>query len=256
MATAHPTATPDRARAALGLAIAAALATIGLTAVAFWLSYEALHDLATDHHLSGPRAWAWPATLDSFIVVGELLVLRASLLRRVDWFAIGLVALGSAGSIVLNVVSVGKVDPITQVVAAIPPTAALLAFTALMRQIFRALAAPAPAPGPKPRWWSRRKPAASQLDPATTELTQASAPAIPPMPARKPIAYRDDRAAVVRPLYDSGYRPGTAEMRAALQAAGHGQLTGGTIRGRIRAEVEEHEPELADYPERQFAIAG
>lgn len=258
MAASHPIPAPDRARAALGLAVAAALATIGLTAVAFWLSYEALHDLATDHHLTGPRAWAWPATLDSFIVVGELLVLRASLLRRVDWFAIALVALGSAGSIVLNVVSVGKVDPITQVVAAIPPTAALLAFTALMRQIFRALAAP--VAGPRPRRWRRRTDAAPQQAPAAIESTQVNAPAIPPKPAAPPalppVAYADPRAAVVRPLYNSGFRPTTGEMSAALQAAGHGKLTGGTIRGRIRAEVEAHEPHLAAYPERQFAIAG
>lgn len=256
MAASHPIPAHDRARTIRGLAIAAALATIGLTGVAFWLSYEALHDLATGHHLTGPRAWAWPATLDSFIVVGELLVLRASLLRKVDWFAIGLVALGSAGSIVLNVVSVGKVDPITQVVAAIPPTAALLAFTALMRQIFRALAAPAPepTPAPKPRWWHRWTRTAPQQAPATAELTHVNAPAaIPPMPTRKPIAYKDPRAAVVRPLYDSGFRPTTGEMSAALQQAGHGTLTGGMIRGTIRAEVELHEPHLRGYPERAFA---
>jgi hypothetical protein len=39
-------------------------------------------------------------------------------------------------------------------------------------------------------------------------------------------------------------------MRAALFAAGHGRVGDSTIRGTIRAEVEEHEPTLADYPQR------
>jgi outer membrane biosynthesis protein TonB len=67
----------------------------------------------------------------------------------------------------------------------------------------------------------------------------------PPRPA---IVYRDPRCAAVRPLYDNGTRPGTAAMRDALIAAGHGRVGDSTIRGTIRAEIEEHEPELADYP--------
>ncbi len=122
------------------LAVIAAVATIGLTGIAFWLSYESLHDLAAGHHLHGPRAWAWPATLDSFIVIGETLTLRASLARRIDWWAIGLTAAGSIGSIVLNIASVGDTDTLTRVVAAVPPVAALLAFGALMRQLHGALA--------------------------------------------------------------------------------------------------------------------
>jgi hypothetical protein len=250
MATAHPTATHDRTRAVLGLAIGAALVTIALTAVAFWLSYEALHDLATDNRLTGARAWAWPATLDSFIVVGELLVLRASLLRRIDWFAIALVASGSAGSIILNVVSVGEgVDPITQVVAAIPPLAALLAFTALMRQFFRALAAPArPEPTPRHRRLAERRETARPPLTAVTAPSRPAVPALPPMPTTPPVAYKDARAAALRPLYDGGFRPGTATMRAALEQAGYGVLSDGFIRGTLRAEVERVEPVLATLP--------
>jgi hypothetical protein len=129
------------------LAVGAAYLTVGLTAVTFWLSYAALHDLAATHHLRGARAWAWPATIDAFIVVGELLILRASLLRQLDWFAMFLVGSGSTASIALNVVSVGHVDTTVRVVAAVPPVAALLAFSALMRQIYRALTtSPAAAP--------------------------------------------------------------------------------------------------------------
>ncbi|MEY9837079.1 DUF2637 domain-containing protein [Streptacidiphilus sp. EB103A] len=135
------------------LAIAAAAVTIALTAAAFWLSYEHLHDTAAQHGLHDQaRAWVWPATVDGFIIVGEILVLRASLAHRVDPVAIALTAVGSLGSIVLNVVGTGAHLPrLDYVVSAIPPSAALLAFGALMRQLHAYLTAPdaVPAlPGP------------------------------------------------------------------------------------------------------------
>lgn len=119
------------------LAIGAALVIIALTVAAFWLSYAHLHAVAAEHGLgqSPARSWAWPATLDLFIVAGELLMLRASLARATDWWAIGLTVVGSGGSIALNVFGVGGSDPLAYVTAAVPPTAALLAFGALMRQV-------------------------------------------------------------------------------------------------------------------------
>lgn len=149
--TAAPAAeiTPrPRITADLGLAIGAAAVTIALTGVAFWLSYAHLHDVAAGHGLAGERAWAWPATLDLFIIAGELLMLRAALQHRIDWWAIALTVAGSGGSIALNVVGVGDgAEPLDYVVAGIPPTAALLAFGALMRQVHQHLAHRAtPAP--------------------------------------------------------------------------------------------------------------
>lgn len=74
-------------------------------------------------------------------------------------------------------------------------------------------------------------------------------PAIEPAPVQAPaIVYRDARCTAIRPLYDHGTRPGTAAMRDALLTAGHGRVGDSTIRGVIRAEVEEHEPHLATYP--------
>ncbi|MEI5008604.1 DUF2637 domain-containing protein [Streptomyces sp. PmtA] len=136
------------------LAIAAGLVIIALTGAAFWLSYAHLAEVALSHGLrkAPERAWAWPATLDLFIVAGELLMLRAALAKRVDWWAIGLTAAGSVGSIVLNVAGVtGSRDPgavplLDYVVAAVPPTAALLAFGALMRQVHQAIAKRAEEP--------------------------------------------------------------------------------------------------------------
>lgn len=125
------------------LAVIAAVATAALTGTAFWLSYEHLHDVAAAHGLerSPTRAWAWPATVDMFIVIGEVLILRASLMRRVDWWAVGLAIAGSLGSIALNVAGVGTgARPMDYIVAAVPPVAALLAFGALMRQVHEAIA--------------------------------------------------------------------------------------------------------------------
>jgi hypothetical protein len=136
--------TPRRA-----LAAAAGLVIVALTAAAFWLSYAHLAGVAFTHGLqtSPVRAWAWPACLDLFIVAGELLMLRAALTRSTDWWAIGLTVIGSGGSIALNVAGVGTTAAaLDYVVAAVPPTAALLAFGALMRQVHQALAGTAPAP--------------------------------------------------------------------------------------------------------------
>lgn len=134
------------------LAAGAAGVTIALTAGAFWLSYEHLHDVAAANGLQDARAWAWPGTVDLFIVAGELLILRAALRGRLDWFAYLLTAAGSLGSIALNVAGVGwGADPLEYVVAAVPPVAALLAFAALMRQVHEALAKRVDVPIAPPR---------------------------------------------------------------------------------------------------------
>lgn len=101
-------------------------------------------------------------------MAGELLMLRAALKRQVDGWAIALTAVGSVGSIVLNVAGVtgnrdpGTVPVLDYVVAAVPPTAALLAFGALMRQIHQALA--------------ERETGASNDAPATSEVRPEPAP--------------------------------------------------------------------------------
>lgn len=124
---------------------------VALTVGGFWLSYAHLAEVAGNHGLRGSpaRRWAWPATLDAFIVAGELLMLRAGLRRVTDRWAIALTGVGSVGSIALNVAGVsgtgdaGAVPMLDYVVAAVPPTAALLAFGVLMRQIHQLVAEPA-----------------------------------------------------------------------------------------------------------------
>ncbi|GAA3777982.1 hypothetical protein GCM10023083_13220 [Streptomyces phyllanthi] len=73
----------------------AGIVIVALTAGAFWLSYAHLAEVAAQHGLrdSPTRRWAWPATLDAFIVAGELLMLRAGLRRVTDKWAIGVTAI-------------------------------------------------------------------------------------------------------------------------------------------------------------------
>ncbi|MCX2923178.1 MULTISPECIES: DUF2637 domain-containing protein [Streptomyces] len=129
---------------------AAGLVIVALTAGAFWLSYAHLADVAGQHGLGATpiRRWAWPATLDAFIVAGELLMLRAALRRITDPWAIAVTAAGSVGSIALNVAGVSGTDNarsvplLDYVVAAVPPAAAMVAFGVLMRQIHQLVASP------------------------------------------------------------------------------------------------------------------
>lgn len=276
MAKQKPTTPPPpTATSGLGLAVGAAVIITAITGIAFWLSYHHLHDVAARNGLGmdPARAWAWPAVLDLFYLAGELLILRASYLRTVDPWAIALTAIGALGSIGLNVAGVGPDAAVLEyTVAAVPPVAALLAFGALMRQLHvwfarrteTTQAAPVvtvqraevPVP-PKPEQ-APAVPAAEEPAKRTTyrldSFAEQYVPNEPkaeeqePEPQRPAIVYRDPRCAAVRPLYDGGTRPGTAAMRDALIAAGHGRVGDSTIRGTIRAEIEEHEPELADYP--------
>ncbi|WP_327324587.1 DUF2637 domain-containing protein [Streptomyces sp. NBC_01210] len=136
--------------------VAAGCVIVGLTAGAFWLSYAHLAEVAGRHGLGNApqRQWMWPATLDAFIVAGELLMLRAGLRRVPDWWAVALTVAGSVGSIALNVAGVSgtrdntAVPLLDYVVAAVPPTAALLAFGVLMRQIHQLIAEPSDPAGP------------------------------------------------------------------------------------------------------------
>lgn len=254
------TSPPPAATNGLGLAIGAAVIITAITGIAFWLSYHHLHDVAAGNGLGmdPARAWAWPAVLDLFYLAGELLILRASYLRTVDWWAIALTAVGALGSIGLNVAGVGTDAPVLQyVVAAVPPVAALLAFGALMRQL---------------HVWFASRAATTQVTPVVADLVvppmPEQAPALPAAeeqpdpedeqesaaqeqrPERPKIRYTDARCAIIRPLYNTGYRPTTGEMAAVLEDAGLIAPGASTLRGILRKEIETKEPHLAALPGR------
>ncbi|MFF4133721.1 DUF2637 domain-containing protein [Streptomyces mirabilis] len=266
----------------------ASVLTVVLTAVAFWLSYEHLQEVAAAHGMAEAvaRSWAWPATVDLFIVIGELLILRASLAHKVDWWAIGLVTAGDGASIGLNVAGVGQdASALNYVVAAVPPVAALLAFGALMRQVHAYLARRAltgvdtPPPGVEapstPVMVSVDRPTpplsvepageaepmpelpapAAEVEEASTPVAAEAAPVTASSTAVDlctPVVYPNRVDQLVRALYGTDFtQPSTARMTQAMTAAGLGasESTARTARGRVKAR----EPHLADFP---TAIAG
>ncbi|MFH9826743.1 DUF2637 domain-containing protein [Streptomyces bobili] len=260
MAEQQPTHTPPpRATGGLGLAIGAATIICLITGIAFWLSYHHLHDVAAGNGLGmdPARAWAWPAVLDLFYLAGELLILRASYLRTVDWWAIALTAVGALGSIGLNVAGVGTNAPALQyVVAAVPPVAALLAFGALMRQLHVWFASRAETTQAAPVVTVEQLPVPPMPEQAPAVPPAAALPAIePPAEEQQPErperpTYSDARCAIIRPLYESGYRPTTGEMKEALEAAKLTAPGASTLRGVLRKEIEQHEPALGALPQR------
>ncbi|MER7396953.1 DUF2637 domain-containing protein [Streptomyces sp. NPDC000151] len=166
---------PQAERTAILVAGAVIMA---LTIAAFWLSYAHLASVAESHGLatSPVRRWAWPGTIDLFILAGEVLMFRAALRHVTDWWAIGLTVAGSLGSIGLNVAGVGTDAPLLDyVVAAVPPSAALLAFGALMRQVHTLVTDPAPVSEPMPA-----------AEPVTVERAPEPPPAELPAPAAVP----------------------------------------------------------------------
>lgn len=248
---------------ALTLAVIAAAASIILTGAAFWLSYEHLHDVAHAHGLAdAARAWAWPATVDLFVVIGEVLMLRAALAGRTDRWAVFLTVAGSGGSICLNVAGVGAdADVMDYVVAAVPPVAALLAFGAIMRQIHGVLAsrvAAQPVKSVAPPVAAR--PAAAT--PAATPRPAITPAAATPAPARSATPYKTSTppataaAATDGPGYEPGspqyvvhalwlslgHRPTEGQIVTALGAAGLANSRAQA--GKIRRQVEGEDKEL------------
>ena len=143
------TTTADRiaGRTVTGVMAAMVAATAAATAVGFWLSYNGLHEFAVRAGLSGAEAWAWPASVDLFIVAGEAGVTISALRRERDWGAWVYLALGFAASVTGNVLHVhpGQLPWAPYAVAAVPPMAAMAALAALLRIVYRLATARASA---------------------------------------------------------------------------------------------------------------
>ncbi|MFC9465189.1 hypothetical protein [Streptomyces coelicoflavus] len=92
---------------------------------------------------------------------------------------------------------------------------------------------------------------APALPPAEHQEQEQERPALEEQrPKRPAIRYSDPRCAILRPLYDAGFRPTTGEMREALEAQRITPPSASTLRGVLRAEIEKHEPALAQLPAR------
>jgi hypothetical protein len=126
-------------RTVTGVIAGMVVATAAATMVGFWLSYDGLHEFALRAGLRGPEAWAWPASVDLFILAGEAGVTIAALRRDRDRAAWCYLGLGFAASVTANVLHVdpGVLHWTRYAVAAVPPVAAMLALAALLRQVYR-----------------------------------------------------------------------------------------------------------------------
>jgi hypothetical protein len=114
-----------------------AIVTVAATAVGFWLSYAGLHSFAVRAGLHGPEAWAWPSSVDLFILAGELGITISTLRDgKTDWRAWVYFGAGAGPSVAFNVLHVLHIVVWAKyAVAATPPVAAVLALAALMQQV-------------------------------------------------------------------------------------------------------------------------
>ena len=129
------------------------------------MSYDALHSLAVEQGVPAPLAWLWPLVVDGFIVVASLSVVRAVADRRHAAYPWLLVLAFSSISVAFNVVHAAP-TVVARFVAAIPPTALVLSFELLMRQLRQQLSTnPAPSRGTDPQLATSRAPTPPQLTP-------------------------------------------------------------------------------------------
>jgi hypothetical protein len=134
-------------RTVTGVVAGMVAATALATATGFWLSYAGLHDFAVRSGLHGAEAWAWPGSVDLFILAGESGVTVSALRRQQDRAAWMYLLIGFSASVTANVMhaEAGMPGWTRYAVAAVPPVAAMLALAALLRQVYRLAAAPVPA---------------------------------------------------------------------------------------------------------------
>jgi len=175
------------ARTVSGVMAAMVTATAAATVVGFWLSYNGLHAFALRAGMSGPEAWAWPASVDLFIAAGEAGVTISALHRRRDPMAWAYLAAGFAASVTGNVLHVhpGHLPWPPYAVAAVPPAAAMAALAALLRIVYRmAMDTNAPQTVSRPRATVRTRQRASATRTGTPrQRVMAALVASPDVPA-------------------------------------------------------------------------
>ncbi len=107
---------------------------LGLALAGFAMSYDALHSLALTQGVPAALAWMWPLVVDGFIVVASLSAVRAVAAGRRAGYPWLLVLTFSAISVAFNVAHAAP-TVVARFVAAIPPTALVLSFELLIRQL-------------------------------------------------------------------------------------------------------------------------
>lgn len=121
-----------RGRVAVGTATAG---TVLIAALAFWLSFTALTNLAQRSGVAERQAWAWPLIVDGLIVVATVAVVALDR-KRAAWYPWLLLMAGTLVSVTANALHATVAadpdvpGPLAGCVAAVPPLV-LLASTHL-----------------------------------------------------------------------------------------------------------------------------
>jgi hypothetical protein len=262
-ATPQPTAGPWYARLATTAGRPAVLAATLI------MSMPGEYHVAKFAGWSDPWAYGMPFSLSAYAGIAAVVAAtRPKGARGRASATIGAgfaIVLALAAQVVAHLVQTGHMDHnqawLIAVTSMVPP--------AVLAHLLHLAATPVPKPTPVVA------PSTSSDAPVVERVVveQPPAPAVPPMPEQAPalppatpqpddepaaehrparlaIHYSDPRCAILRPLYDSGFRPTTGEMRDALLAANVAAPSASTLRGVLRAEIEKHEPELAELPAR------
>lgn len=92
------------------LSISTGVLTLLLAMSAFALSYSVLYELATTYGFKPWLAWLWPLSLDAFVVIATIAIVRNSLCGESTKYPIFLVGIFSLLSIILNIIDTS--DPV------------------------------------------------------------------------------------------------------------------------------------------------
>lgn len=137
--------------------------TIGLVLVSissFILSYHTLVVMAMDHGMPIWLAWLWPLSMDLFMMIGCLTVIRFKMLKQstlYPWVVVIITTLASIGFNIASVYNTG--DPLTMCMYGVPPLTVFIALELLLLIIKIEQAAIK-----KPRRRTPRKPVVKQTE--------------------------------------------------------------------------------------------
>lgn len=191
---------------------------VGFLALAsFVLSYEALWTLAIDSEVNFWLAWLWPLTLDFFVLVASLSILRNSLNGHPRLYAWTLVVVFTALSIVFNAIHKGLpievynvyvLPYVPVVVYVLPPVALVFSFHLLMSQLGSTLKTRTAAPAQRPEEVIVLGYVQENVRSDVPKSVQESIPEIDkPLPTADKVKAKSERIENVSELFYTGVSP-------------------------------------------------
>lgn len=225
------------------LAWGTALGVVGLAAAGFWLSFQALRDLAVRSGIDPELSFLWPLIVDGFIVVATAAAFGLKRRgRRVTWYPwaalilfAGLSVAGNAAHAV-NVETVSVPVWVATVVSSVPAVALLIASHLLI-----VLVDGKARPVKRDRARQQRTKLASVAQPSAPVVQADAAPVLTVVPSPQGVSEKE----LVRRLeeiVESTGRPVTAAMIADIE--GVSERTGRRRLEKLRATA----PHLVEVP--------